>query len=223
MDMSWGPGRCHLNPSNDTRGRVTPFSLVFSFVEIGTFEYEWTRKHVEGMLRVQGASLEDAQDFVQEAFARVAGTPEPVQNLGAFVYTVARNLGLDQVRRRRTRERYRITVEALYGEHWDTRDPCRILCAAESLAALSDCVKALPVRRRHTWWSVRVLGERFTRVSEKYRVSLKATEKHLRKADQDVAAAPDYRDWHCETAWASPATPDVSGDSGEGDDDSDTI
>ena len=193
-------------------------------MKIGTYEYEDIRKHVEGLVRRDGASPEDAQDFVQEAFTRVAATAEPVNNLTAFLYTIARNLGADQARRRKTRERGRITVEALYGEHSDTRDPCRILCAAESLAELSDWVETLPVGRRHTWWSVRVLGEPYNEVAEKNRVSLKATEKHMRKADQDVAAAPDYRAWHCETRWPLPGTLDAPGASADSEDeDSETL
>lgn len=190
-------------------------------MNIGADEYEGIRRHVEYMLCRDGASRDDAQDLVQEAFTRAAAASESVQYLYAFVYTVARNLGVNQVRRHKLRERYRSTVEALYGEHWETRDPCRILCAAESLADLSDWVESLPERRRHTWWSIRVLGERYPEVSEKYRVSLKATEKHMCKADHDVAASPDYRDWQCETGWPCLGTSGISGDSE--DEDSETI
>lgn len=174
------------------------------------------------LLRKRGARREDVRDLVQEVFTRLAASTRPIQDVLGFVDAITRNLTIDRARTRRFREDCGSTIEALYGERWETRDPCRILCGAESLARLSKWVGRMPTQRRHTWWSVRVLGERYTAVSERYHVGQKATERHMRLGDAHVAAAPDYPDWYSVTGWTDQEMPRLTGGPDEEDPDGET-
>ena len=175
-------------------------------------DYQRIRRSVEYvLLRKRGARRDDVRDLVQEVFTRLAASARPIQDVIGFAVVITRNLSIDRARTRRFREDCRSTVESRYGEHWETRDPCRILCGAESLAGLSKWVEAMPTQRRHTWWSVRVLGERYNIVSERYRVGQKATERHVRLGDAHVAAAPDYPDWCSVIGWTDQEMPRLTG------------
>lgn len=151
-----------------------------------------------GLLARDGVSREDAQDLVHEALVRVLQFPALVRDIPAFVLVTARNLWLDEIRKRRVRERTRTTVEALYGERCESRDAFRLCSSEESVQDLLASLEKMPSRRREAWCAVRVLGEPFKAVAERYGVSVKAIEKTLQFADLQLTAARDYCEWACQ-------------------------
>ena len=133
-----------------------------------------------------------AADVVQEAYARVltlhvrgGAIAEP----RALLYRTARNLLINQARRRAVEARVLETL-ALVGaasapsaEHHAS--------ARQQLSRLLALLEAMPRKRRHAFVLVRIHGLTYAQAAEHMGVSLIAIERHITRALLDCAG---YRD-----------------------------
>ena len=106
-------------------------------------------------------SVEDAKDLAQEAFFRVwdkRRSLRPNASLRAYLFHIARNLGLDENRRRRVRERWSVEAERLNAEPGYAAEALDALQHAELMHLVRRAVDSLPPRRRQALTLVHVHG-----------------------------------------------------------------
>jgi RNA polymerase sigma-70 factor, ECF subfamily len=116
--------------------------------------------------------LEHAQDLAQESFARVWEQRErldPSRSVVAYLYRVARNLVIDELRKLDVRRRWE--EEALLDEPGAGLGtfgpgPLQRLEAEETLAALTRAIDTLPVRRREAFLLVHAHGLSYREAAE---------------------------------------------------------
>lgn len=164
-------------------------------MELASFDHEEINSAVAHLLKNRGMTREDAQDLVQEALVRLVERSHWVQNPGAYVLVVARNLWRDELRKRRMRARAQPTLDAFYGEQCESRDAFRLRSGEESIQDLLTSLDQMPAGRRDAWRSVRVLGEPYKRVARRWGLSVKAIEKTIGVADRQLTSAPHYHEW----------------------------
>jgi RNA polymerase sigma-70 factor, ECF subfamily len=116
--------------------------------------------------------LEHAQDLAQESFARVWEQRErldPSRSVVAYLYRVARNLVIDELRRLDVRRRWEEEARlAGPGSGLGTSDPGPLerLEAGETLAGLARAIDTLPVRRREAFLLVHAHGLSYREAAE---------------------------------------------------------
>ena len=132
--------------------------------------------------------IESAEDMTQEAFIRV------VQNRASFrsgakfttwVYTIARNLSVDEMRKRRYR-RHRSLDEPLGGRDGD---PGRTLGDLEMRAVLEKAIAALPVEQREVFSLREMGGLSFQEIAEVVKCNENTVKSRMRYALERLHAA----------------------------------
>jgi len=137
---------------------------------------------------------DEVKDVVQEAYLRVfrLAHPERVREPRRFLFRMVRNLILDNVRRRRVRERHASadgpSVECLPD---DTPAPDLAASDAEHRALLSAAVETLPERTRAIFVLHARAGLSYAEIAEHMALSKTAVAKHLAKAIAVVTEALD--------------------------------
>ncbi len=118
---------------------------------------EWFSEEVEshepalrGFLHARFPGLREADDVVQESFVRVlcARATHGITNAKSFLFSTARNLALDLVRREKVIPFESIEVSALPFVLDHGRNAADHLCHAEELHLLQAAIAALPARCR---------------------------------------------------------------------------
>jgi RNA polymerase sigma factor (sigma-70 family) len=141
-------------PSNPQPARPPLLSLQDAGVaELSEWFSEEVKSHepaLRGFLHARFPGLREADDVVQESFVRVlrARAAHGITNAKSFLFSTARNLALDLVRREKVVPFESIEVSALpfvldYG-----RNAADHLCHAEELHLLEAAIAALPARCR---------------------------------------------------------------------------
>jgi RNA polymerase sigma factor (sigma-70 family) len=108
----------------------------------------------EGALRgyVRGSfpAVRDVDDVVQESFLRIwkARAAAPIQSARAFLFRIARNLALDQVRREKISPITAVTDLAALPVVEDKADAAETAAANQELLLLAAAIDALPARCR---------------------------------------------------------------------------
>lgn len=117
-----------------------------------------------------------AEDVIQESYLRACNAVQkgPIDNIGAFLHRTVHNLALDQIRRRRTQERFEAPAS-------DTADPLEVACGSpsvedrllhrERLAQFMSAMEALPDRARRVWVLNRVEGMSYPQIAAHLGVS----------------------------------------------------
>ncbi|CBS89717.1 RNA polymerase sigma factor [Azospirillum lipoferum] len=117
-----------------------------------------------------------AEDVIQESYLRACNAEQkgPIDNIGAFLHRTVHNLALDQIRRRRTQERFEAPAS-------DTTDPLEVACGTpsvedrllhrERLAQFMGAMEALPDRARRVWVLNRVEGMSYPQIAAHLGVS----------------------------------------------------
>ncbi len=117
-----------------------------------------------------------AEDVIQESYLRACNAVQkgPIDNIGAFLHRTVHNLALDQIRRRRTQERFEAPAS-------DTADPLEVACDTpsvedrllhrERLAQFMGAMEALPERARRVWVLNRVEGMSYPQIAAHLGVS----------------------------------------------------
>lgn len=135
-------------------------------------------------------SPEDAAEVAQEAFLRLhrLEAPEQLDNARAFLFQVATNLAVDQLRRRQLHFRF-IRVEkslAPEGEPIDINasaaSPEQILGAREKLATIYRAIDELPLKVRQAFLLHRQSGMSYNDIAQEMQVSVSSVEKYILQA-----------------------------------------
>ena len=117
-----------------------------------------------------------AEDVIQESYLRACNAVQkgPIDNIGAFLHRTVHNLALDQIRRRRTQERFEAPA-------CEAADPLEVACGTpsvedrllhrERLAQFMGAMEALPDRARRIWVLNRVEGMSYPQIAAHLGVS----------------------------------------------------
>ena len=152
-------------------------------------------------------SPEDAAELAQEAFIRLHRLehPENLDNARAFLFQVATNLAVDQLRRRQLHFRF-LRAEKSLAEEGEPPDlnaagasPEQILGAREKLRAIQGAMDELPFKVRQAFLLHRQGGLPYSAIAEQMEVSVSSVEKYILQALQ-----------HCRKRLASRYPPDES-------------
>lgn len=126
-------------------------------------------------VRRKGAIADEAEDIVQETWARAAVAAETgaIRNLVAYLYRVAGNLSIDHLRRARVRAHLRLDVA--HPEAVEVACPApiadEILIRAEAEIAFDAAISRLPIRARRILLLSRVEGWTYERISRHLGIS----------------------------------------------------
>ncbi|MBN7799023.1 RNA polymerase sigma factor [Parahaliea mediterranea] len=135
-------------------------------------------------------SPEDAAEVAQEAFLRLHRLEEPerLDNARAFLFQVATNLAVDQLRRRRLQFRL-LKAERVLAEDSELNDtnasgvsPEQILGAREKLRAIYAAVDELPFKVKQAFLLHRRNGMSYNDIAREMAVSVSSVEKYILQA-----------------------------------------
>lgn len=135
-------------------------------------------------------SPDDAAELAQEAFIRLhrLEQPENLDNARAFLFQVATNLAVDQLRRRQLHFKFLKAEKGLSpeGEPQDLNaagaSPEQILGARQRLKAIEDAVNELPFKVKQAFLLHRQSGLPYTAIAEQMQVSVSSVEKYILQA-----------------------------------------
>ena len=135
-------------------------------------------------------SPEDAAEVAQEAFLRLhrMQEPEKLDNSRAYLFQVANNLAIDQLRRRTLHYRFLNAEKSLApdGEPIDINaiaaSPEHILSAQEKLAAIYEAVEELPLTVKQAFLLHRRSGMPYSAIAKEMNVSVSSVEKYILQA-----------------------------------------
>lgn len=135
-------------------------------------------------------SPEDAAEVAQEAFLRLyrMAQPEQLDNARAFLFQVATNLAVDQLRKRQLHHRF-LSAEKGQLESGEPSDstgtaasPEQIVNARERLAAIYQAVDELPFRVKQAFLLHRRSGLSYSEIADQLGVSVSSVEKYILQA-----------------------------------------
>jgi RNA polymerase sigma-70 factor (ECF subfamily) len=135
-------------------------------------------------------SPDDAAEVAQDAFLRLhrMEQPENLDNARAFLFQVASNLAIDQLRRRTLHFRFLNAEKSLStdGEPTDINaigaSPEQIISAREKLAAIYQAVDELPFRVKQAFLLHRKTGLSYRDIAQQMDVSVSSVEKYILQA-----------------------------------------
>ncbi len=135
---------------------------------------------------------DDAAEVAQEAFLRLhrLESPQQLDNARAFLFQVATNLAVDQLRRRKLHFRF-LKIEGGQASEAEAADlnaggasPEQILGAREKLSAIYSAVEELPLKVRQAFLLHRKSGLSYNDISREMGVSVSSVEKYILQALQ---------------------------------------
>lgn len=155
-------------------------TLLAAFIE--------NREALQAYLARQFGSSHLAQDLTQETWLRVASRKlgEQIGNPRAYIFRIARNLGMDLRRRQALGIEVQADQELLEQIPQQGIDPARsVLCDAE-LQRLVQIVSDLPPRCRDVFLLCRVEGLNHAEVAERLNISKSTVVSQMVKALQRI-------------------------------------
>ncbi len=132
-------------------------------------------------------SIDDAQEIAQDAFMRLHRLEhaDDLDNARAYLFQVASNMAIDQLRRRKLHARY-LEDEALRlgdeSEHQDPGTPEELVAARQQLGLVYRAIEELPVRCRQALMLHRVRGLSYSDIAREMGVSVSSVEKYILEA-----------------------------------------
>lgn len=142
------------------------------------------RRWLTGYFRRRVQSDADAEDLVQDVFARISArdSEEPIGHLGGYIVRTAASVLADWGRRRTSRGGgAHIPFDAeLHGE--EEFDPARILEGKQDLHVATTALLRLPERTRTVFILRRLEGWSYKEIASHVGVSVSAVEKHMVRA-----------------------------------------
>lgn len=125
----------------------------------------------------------DAEDLVQESFARLLGRPDGlalISRPAAFLNRIARNLWLNGEKASRSRPPLVEYDERIGPDSPD--DPVALLEARDLLARVEAAIEKLPPRARNVFVARRIDGLSYAEIAEQQGLSIRGVEKQMGKA-----------------------------------------
>lgn len=153
------------------------------------------RAELVGYLQRRGQALDDAEDLVQEAFARFHRAGHRAGDIDArpLLFAISKNL-LKDLWKATHRERTRVVGQDVDAVAWQTAasqapSADRHAMAREELAGVSEAIRALPPRCRDAFLLHRFENLSYSQIAERLGVSVSMVEKHLAEALRRLKAA----------------------------------
>ncbi|MEW5250194.1 RNA polymerase sigma factor [Microbulbifer sp. 2201CG32-9] len=132
---------------------------------------------------------EDAEDIAQHAYLRLQrlSSEKELDNPRAYLYQIANNLAVDQLRRGKLHMEYVSQQLPAEGEtvdesHAHHQSPERVLAARQQLQSIHDAMDSLPVKCRQAFLLHRVRGFSYTEIAQEMNVSVSSVEKYILQA-----------------------------------------
>lgn len=140
-------------------------------------------RQLRSKLQRRGATRDDADDFIQEAYLRFETyrRERPVQNPDAFIARTAVNLAIDQGRRKRSAPFAEFTP-ATFEIADACPGPAEVWAARNRLNRLSAGLAALNERTRSILLAQRVDGLSYSEIARREGISVSAVEKQIARA-----------------------------------------
>jgi RNA polymerase sigma-70 factor (ECF subfamily) len=153
------------------------------------------RAELVGYLQRRGQPLDDAEDLVQEAFARFHRAGHRAEDADArpLLFVISKNLMKD-LWKATNRERARVVGQDVDVAAWESAPseaPAadRSSIAREELAGVAEAIRALPPRCRDAFLLHRFENLSYRQIAERLGVSVSMVEKHLAEALRRLKAA----------------------------------
>jgi RNA polymerase sigma-70 factor (ECF subfamily) len=161
------------------------------------------RKLLEELFSAHGKSLQrflsrklgnadEAEEIAQEALLRIhrltSEQPDGLDNARAFLFQVASNMAVDQLRRRNLHQRYaqeegsRNLDPATLEDEGSSQSPEEIVAAREQLAAIYHAIETMPSNWREAFLLHRVRGLSYQAIAREMGVSVSSVEKYILEA-----------------------------------------
>ena len=159
---------------------------IHSFGEVDSADLELLyRNHAPGLrrrLRARVKSLEEANDLVQDAFARLLGARSlsRVRDPGAFLNRIARNLLIDRNRRLSARSTH---IPIGLGEEIAVApDQGQEIEVEQMRQRFREIVVSLPPRTREVFVLHRIDGHSYKEIAARLDISVRTVEWHIAQA-----------------------------------------
>ncbi|AQQ69063.1 hypothetical protein Mag101_16570 [Microbulbifer agarilyticus] len=131
-----------------------------------------------------GLSYSEAEDLVQEAFARMAPQLQTgeIEHVRAFLYRSVHNATIDILRKGQVRESYAQSVQGDPDRDQDSRSPERVASGRQFLGLISRALWNMPHKRRRLLLMNRVDGLSYAEIARREGLSATVVKKHVAKA-----------------------------------------
>lgn len=147
------------------------------------------RRPLNSYFRRRTSDATEAEDLTQEVFLRIARRRDQMtlENLEAFVFTIAANLMRDRGRRRAVRGiqvalPFDHVSETLDRGLVEVLDPDRVLAGKDDLDRVMAALAELPERTQDIFVLQRIEGMKNREIAEWLGISVSAIEKHMARA-----------------------------------------
>ncbi|MDR0280505.1 MAG: RNA polymerase sigma factor [Paucimonas sp.] len=129
-------------------------------------------------------STETAADLTQETWLRMLRQRPrtPVENLRAFIFRIGRNLAIDHLRSRASREHHDQGLAYLYEVTGESPELIDTVAAQQELEALDAALKRMGEPEQTLFLKCRLQGMPHKDVARELGMSLSSVEKHLASA-----------------------------------------
>lgn len=139
------------------------------------------RPALRAWLLARFPTLPDVDDLVQESLARMlrARDTGPINSARALLFTTARNLALDAVRRQRVVRFEPITEDTAPSVLADGTDVVETISKQQELELLTKAIQSLPERARQVFTLRTAYGLTQKQIADRLGVSLSTVEKQM--------------------------------------------
>jgi RNA polymerase sigma factor (sigma-70 family) len=172
------PGLCYWLGWKTAMARQSASVLIASFQE----NYEQLLRF---LTRKLNGDSERAADVAQDTFVRLARTPDTddeIDNPRAYIYRVAGNLAIDQIRSDRRQSAHHDGADGASEISDPEPGPERICLSREQVKLLDQALNQLPENARAALLMFRVEGLSHTEIAEKLGVSNSMVAKYIGRA-----------------------------------------
>lgn len=131
-----------------------------------------------------GLSYSEAEDLVQEAFAKMAPQLRAggIEHVRAFLYRSVHNATIDALRKGRVRETYAQSVQGDPDRDQDSLSPERVVVGRQFLGLIGRALWGMPHKRRRLLLMNRVEGLSYAEIARREGLSATVVKKHVAKA-----------------------------------------
>lgn len=144
------------------------------------------------VIRRFGVPRSEAEDIVQSAFMQFSaqsGDKGDVQNIRAYLYKSCANLAIDNQRRSKVRDSYRVSITPLCEQaHYDV-DPANAVESKKQLGLIARAMWHMPMKRRKLLMMSRFDGLSYAEISRQVGLSETVVRKHIARALDDCSKA----------------------------------
>jgi RNA polymerase sigma-70 factor (ECF subfamily) len=135
-------------------------------------------------VRPRVGSRDDAEDVIQEAYLRVLrySVDHGVEDMERLLFSAAKNLAVDSIRRRRTRDKTATSYAALEADTYSGPALDEQLYIEQRLSNVEAAVALLPQRCREVFLLHRVESLSYSEIAARCGISVSAVEKNIARA-----------------------------------------